>query len=64
MSDYQSVVSYDGSIMVNGQKVPEFVCMNKGNSITQIDNKVFINGYEYKNGRWRRTLKALIHLIF
>jgi hypothetical protein len=27
-------------------------------------DRFYINGYEYKNGEWKRTLKALWHLLF
>lgn len=37
----------------------------KGFSITTVNNKVFIDGYELtKKGEWKRTLRALWHLIF
>ena len=28
------------------------------------DNRFYINGYEYKNGEWKKTLKALWYLLF
>lgn len=27
-------------------------------------NTFYINGYEYKDGKWKRTLKALWYLLF
>ena len=27
-------------------------------------NRFYVNGYEYKNGEWKRTLKALWYLLF
>ena len=32
--------------------------------IFEKDNKVFIDGYELINGKWKRTLKALWHKWF
>ena len=52
----------DKEIIIKGKRVPSFP--RKGKNITVINNKVFIDGYEFKNGKWRRTLKALFHLIF
>jgi hypothetical protein len=36
----------------------------KGNNTTQINGKVYIDGYELKNGEWKRTLKALWYKLF
>ena len=36
----------------------------KGHSVSQIDNHIFIDGYEFINGKFKRTLKALYHLFF
>ena len=47
-------------VWINGVKLPPAPC--KGHNSTVIDGKVFLDGYEYKNGKWKRTLKALYHL--
>lgn len=39
-------------------------CPGKGNNITTINGKIYINGYEFKRGKWRRTIKAIYHMIF
>ena len=31
---------------------------------TPTEGKVYIDGYEYKKGKWRKTFKALWHLWF
>lgn len=49
-------------VQINGVVLPP--APGKGSNVTTINNKVYINGYEYKNGKWRRTLKALWHLWF
>lgn len=36
----------------------------KCSSVTVINNKPFIDGYELVNGKWKRTLRALWHLLF
>lgn len=35
-----------------------------GSSVTTINNKSFIDGFELVNGEWKRTLRALWHLFF
>lgn len=56
------VVVNGKDVMINGETLPP--PPSKGKSITTIDNKVFIDGYEFKNGKWCRTLRALWHLVF
>lgn len=50
-------------IVVNGVAIPvppKF----KTNSVTIVDNRLFIGGYEYIDGKWKRTLRALWHKWF
>lgn len=50
--------------IINGVEYP-WVNGMKGNSITTINNKVFIDGYELKkNGKWKITLRAVVYSIF
>ena len=60
---YSIVNSREKWIEINGvrYKFPKRV---KGHSISQINNHIFIDGYEFVNGRFKRTLKALWHLFF
>ena len=60
---YSIVNSREKWIEINGvrYKFPKRV---KGHSVSQIDNHIFIDGYEFVNGRFKRTLKALWHLFF
>jgi len=51
------------TVVVDGKtyKFPKGV---KGYNITTINSKVYIDGFELKNGVWKRTLKALYHRFF
>ena len=49
-------------VWIDGNPLPPAPC--KGHNSTVINGKVFIDGYEYKKGKWRRTLRALWHLWF
>ena len=56
-------VVVDGNIVyIDGKALPE--CPAKGRSVTVVNGKVFIDGYEFKKGRWRKTLRALFHKYF
>lgn len=52
----------NGEVIINGIKLPPppTNCCN----ITTINNKVYIDGYEFKNGKWKKTLRAWWHLWF
>lgn len=52
------------SVYIDGKKIPDPPCDMNNVNITTIDKKVYINGYEYKNGKWKRTLVALWHYLF
>lgn len=49
-------------IIVNGIELPS--PPTSCNNITTINGKVYIDGYEFKNGRWKKTLRAWWHLWF
>ena len=49
-------------VIVNGVELPPVP--SKRYSSTVINGKVYIDGYEFKDGKWKRTLKALWHLWF
>lgn len=57
-----NVVVVGNQVWINGIPLPPAPC--KGYNSTTIDCKVYLDGYEYKNGKWKRTLKALWHLWF
>ena len=60
ISDSCTVIGNKGTI--NGVELPPVP--SKGYNNTVINGKVYIDGYEWKNGKWKRTLRALWHLWF
>lgn len=50
-------------VIINATEYP-FKNEMKGSNATQINEKVYIDGYQLINGRWKRTLRALWHFIF
>jgi hypothetical protein len=61
MSANDTIIT-DKKIVINGKEIPEPPC--KRNNTTMINDKIYIGGYEYKNGKWKRTLKAFWYLFF
>ena len=60
ISDSCTVIG--NKVIVNGVELPPVP--SKGYNSTVINGKVYIDGYEFKNGKWKRTLRALWHLWF
>lgn len=61
-----SVVLNENELVVNGRKyeLPKRVQNRSGHSITQVDGKLYIDGYEFRKGEFRRSLSALWHMLF
>ena len=49
-------------VEIDGVKLPPAPC--KGNHCTISNGNVYIDGYEFKRCKWRRTFMALWHLLF
>ena len=60
---YSIVHSREKWIEINGIRY-QFPKRIKGHSVSQIDNHIFIDGYEFIDGKFKRTLRALYHLFF
>lgn len=61
-SDKRGGVIVQGNrVIINGKTLPPVPSL--GNNITTINDNVFIDGYEFKKGKWKRTLRALFHLL-
>lgn len=62
ISSTEGVCVIGNEVTIDGVKLPP--CPAKGHNSTIIDNKVYIDGYEFVNGRWKKTLRALWHKWF
>ena len=49
-------------VFINGKEYP--LPDGKSTNSKIIDNHVFVNGYELKNGKWKKTLRAIFHKYF
>lgn len=49
-------------VFINGKEYP--LPGGKSTNSTIIDNHVFVNGYELKNGKWKKTLRAIFYKYF
>ena len=62
----QTIVLQGNELFVNGvaYELPKHVQKRHGHSITQANNKIYIDGYEFRNGEFKRSFAALFHLLF
>lgn len=65
MKTVQKCTIVNGKLFINGEQIelPKH-SLNSGLNITQHNNKLYINGYEQIDGKWRRTLAAIWHYLF
>lgn len=62
LNSVNNTVVVGNKVTINGVELPLAPC--EGYKSTIINSKVYLDGYEFKNGQWKRTLKALWHLLF
>lgn len=53
----QTINIVDNKVIINGK---EHKKPGVGNTLVQSNNHIFINGYEFKNGKFKRTLRAIL----
>lgn len=53
----QTINMVDNKLIINGK---EYKKPGIGNTLVQNNNHIFINGYEFKNGKFKRTLRAIL----
>ena len=49
-------------VTINGYTLPPAPCEGKNSTI--VNDKVYLDGYEWKNGYWKKTLRGLWHKWF
>ena len=69
MAASKTCILYDTPyVYLNNEKLPPppecyFTKCKKSCTMSVIDDHVYINGFEWKNGKWRITLRALWELF-
>lgn len=53
------------SIFINGETISPPPGKRSGRTTTAVvNNRIYVNGFKYIDGKWKRTLKALWHHLF
>ena len=61
-NDSNVVVIGNEGVFANGKKYP--LPNHKCSPSTVINNRIFIDGYELKGGKWKKTPRAVFHKYF
>ena len=61
--NYQSIVQKDNELWVNGKKVDQPKSLFFKNCVVQNNEKTYINGKEFKNGKWKYTIKSIFNTL-
>lgn len=63
---FVKMISDGEYVIVNGKtyRTPKKKLFGFGNTMSFIDGRVCINGYELVNGKWKVTLFSIFHLFF
>jgi hypothetical protein len=56
-----NIVQMNGRVIVNGIMLPPCPSKSKNTSSVIVGDKIYMNGYEFKHGEWKRTLAALLY---
>ena len=64
MKNIQSIVQKDKELWINGEKIEQPKSLLFKNCICQVNGKLYINGKEFKNGKWKYTLKSIFNSLF
>lgn len=57
-----SVVVRGNIVWIDGVQLPP--CPSKGKSVIQMGGNVYIDGYEFKDGKWKKVGKSVSHSLF
>ncbi|KXY51505.1 hypothetical protein CN357_21215 [Bacillus cereus] len=58
------IVNQTDRVVVSGSSVIPFHKEMKGQNITTINGRCYIDGFELVNGKWKKTFKAWWHKTF
>lgn len=57
----------NGNVLIvngDGYELPKRIQNKNSRCLTQINDKIYVDSYEFKDGKFRWSLTALLHSIF
>lgn len=59
-----SIYQINNKLYIDGKEVKQPKSIFFKNCVCQVNNKLYLNGKECIKGKWKYTIKSLIHTIF
>lgn len=56
-----TIVVEDGKIFLNDEQLPSLPTRKKSLNPLVIGDEVYINGFELRDGKWKRSIKAWLY---
>lgn len=58
------IVQSGNKLWINDKEIEYPKSLFFHQSVCQINDKVYINGKEFKNGKWKYTISSIFHTLF
>lgn len=58
------IIQVGGKVIVDGATLPPCPSKSKQINSVVVNDRIYMNGYEFVNDKWKRTIRALWHLWF
>lgn len=59
-----NTMQINGRLFINGKEIELPKSLFFKNTINTINNKIYINSKEFKNGKWKYTIKSVFYTLF
>lgn len=60
----QKITITNNTIYINGEDVRPPKKFKHGFNVTQSNGRLYVNGFEWRNGKWERTIPAIWNNLF
>ncbi len=59
-----TITQSGNKLWINDKEIEQPKSLFFNNCLRLVDNKVYINGKEFKNGKWKYTIRSIINTLF
>ena len=62
--EYEMQVIANDMLIINGERINYPNNKHGGHTIVQYDRRLFVDGWEWKDGKWKRSVLAFLKCLF